>query len=457
MSAGLDADVAVVGAGPAGLAAATALRAAGREALVLEAAPRAGGAAWSERVAGYLVERGANTFRCGPDALGFLRAAGLETRLLAASPAGRQRFLLRGGRLVPVPLGPWAFARTPLLSARGKARLLAEPFVARGDARGETVAAFAGRRLGGEAVEALIGPFLTGVYAGDERKLGAEAVFPSLVEAERHSGSIVRGLLAGAFARGRPRGRPGSWSAAGGLGELVGALAAGLGPALRLAARVSSVAFENGSYEIGIEAESGASTVRARGLVLALPAPLAAELVASLAPRAAAALATIAYAPVASVSLGLADGATRTPARGFGFLVPRGEADVLLGCLFPSELFPGRAPEGHALLTLLAGGTRCPEAVGLPDDRLLARLLADLDRALGLRGEPSRIAVTRWPRAVAQPGPDHPRVVAGARHDLARLPRLALAGASYDGVAFGDALASGAAAAARVLADEETP
>lgn len=454
MSPGPDADFAVVGAGPAGLAAASALRAAGREVVALEAAPRAGGAAWSERTAGYLLERGANTFRCGPAALAFLRAAGLEGRLLAASPAGRERFLLRGGRLVPVPLGPGAFARTPLLSARGKARLLAEPFVRRGDPRGETVAAFAARRLGAEAVEALIGPFLTGVYAGDERRLGAEAVFPSLVEAERRSGSIVRGLLAGAFARGRPRGRPGSWSAAEGLGELAGALAAGLGPALRLAAKVSRIGFEDPVYRLEIEAESGPATVRARGLVLALPAPLAAGLLAPLAPEAAEALGAVEYAPVASVSLGVAADTLRTPVRGFGFLVPRGEADALLGCLYPSELFPGRAPAGHALLTLLAGGTRRPEAVELPDDRLHAALLADLDGALGLRGEPARLAVTRWPRAVAQPGPEHPRQVAGARARLARFPRLALAGASYDGVAFGDALASGAAAAARLLGEE---
>lgn len=211
-----DADVAVIGAGAAGLAAATALRAAGREVLVLEAAARAGGAAWTEAREGYLVERGPNALRLGPGALAFVRAAGLEAQLVAASPAGRERFLLRAGRLVPVPMGPLALARSPLLSARAKARLLAEPFVRRGDGQGESVAGFCARRLGREAVEALVGPFLTGVYAGDEHALGAAAVFPSLVEAERSHGSIARGLLAGALARGRPRGRAGSWSAAGG-------------------------------------------------------------------------------------------------------------------------------------------------------------------------------------------------------------------------------------------------
>lgn len=451
----VDVDVVVIGAGAAGLAAATALRAAGREVLVLEATARAGGAAWTEAREGYLVERGPNALRLGPGALAFLRAAGLEPQLVAASPAGRERFLLRAGRLIPVPLGPLALARSPLLSARGKARLLAEPFVRRGDGRSESVTEFCARRLGGEAVYALVGPFLTGVYAGDERKLGAAAVFPSLVEAERSHGSIVRGLLAAALDRKRPRGRTGSWSAAGGLGGLMELLAAPLGDTLRRSARASRIGFEAGSYHIEIEGESGSAAVAARGLVLALPGAACAGLLEALDPEAAKAVAAVAYAPVASVSFGIAPGALRERPRGFGFLVPRGEADALLGCLFMSELFPGRAPAGRALLTLLAGGTRRPDLLGLPDDRLVAALLRDLDGALGLRGEPTLLGVARWPRAVPQPGREHPRTVADARARLARFPRLALAGACFDGVAFGDALASGAAAA-RSLA-EETP
>ena len=446
-----DVDCAVIGAGAAGLAAATMLRAAGREVLVLEASGRAGGSAWTERRDGYLVERGANAFRLGPGAWAFLRAAGLESLALAAAPASRERFLLRGGRLVPVPMGPLELVRTPLLSARGKLRLLAEPFVRRGDPSGESVAEFAARRLGPEVVSALLGPFLTGVYAGDETRLGAEAVFPSLVAAEQRSGSIARGLLASAFDRRRPRGRPGSWSTADGLQGLVDALATPLGPALRLHHRVSEIRFENDTYQLEIEGES---SLHSRALVVALPAPISASLLGALDSDAAQELAAIEYAPVVSVSFGVDPGAVRERIRGFGFLVPRGEGDALLGCLFLSELFPDRAPAGRQLLTLLAGGTRRPDVVGEPDDRVRATLLRELDAALGLRGEPTALGVTRWPRAVPQPGRRHGHVVANARARLARFPRLALAGASFDGVAFGDALASGAAAADRLSTKE---
>jgi protoporphyrinogen/coproporphyrinogen III oxidase len=447
-----DVEVAVLGAGIAGLAAAAELRRAGRDVAVLEASPRAGGAAFSERIDGHLVERGANTFRIPPAMHAFLRAHDLAELPIAAAPASRERFLVRDGALVPVPMAPLALAATPLLTTRGKLRLLAEPFVRSGDARGESVAAFATRRLGREACDALVAPFLTGVYAGDEHELGAEAVFPALVDAERRSGSIALGLAIAALAR-RGRGRAGTWSAPEGVAALADALARPLGAALRLSARASRIAFEDDAYRIEIATDSGADTLSARSLVAALPARSAGELVGALDPEAGKAIGAIRYAPVASVSVSLPSDATRVPVRGFGYLVPRGEGDALLGCLFPSRLFPDRAPAGCDLLTVLIGGLRKPEALDWPDVRLVVAIEAELDRVLGLRDAPRVLAITRWREAVPQPDREHGRTIAAVRERLARFPRLALAGAWADGVAFGDALASGARAAQRLLED----
>jgi oxygen-dependent protoporphyrinogen oxidase len=190
---GPDLQTVVVGAGVAGLAAALELRRRGDEALLLDAGDRPGGVMRSDRESGFLFERGPNTMMVKGPALSFLQRHGLEAALQPASPAARNRYLFHDGQLTPVPMNPLAFAASPLLTGRGKLRLLAEPFVPRGDGDGESVAEFVGRRLGPEAVERLFGPFLIGIYAGDERRLGAETVFPSLVEMERESGSIVRG------------------------------------------------------------------------------------------------------------------------------------------------------------------------------------------------------------------------------------------------------------------------
>jgi protoporphyrinogen oxidase len=105
-------------------------------------------------------------------------------------------------------------------------------------------------------------------------------------------------------------------------------------------------------------------------------------------------------------------------------------------------------------LTALAGGMRRRDAVDWPEDRLVSALAGELARCLDLAEAPELLAVARWPRAVPQPGREHPRLVSDLRARLARYPRLALAGAGLDGVAFGDALASGVAAARAILAQE---
>jgi oxygen-dependent protoporphyrinogen oxidase len=437
-----DADAVVIGAGAAGLGAAAWLRAAGREVVVLDAGDRPGGVMRSDRCEGFIVDRGPQTTRIPADALALLRRTGNEAALAKASPEGRARYVLRPGGLVPVPLGPLAFARTPLLSRGGKWRILREPFVARGDGGGESVAEFVERRLGREASTALVAPALVGVYAGDERQLGAEAVFPTLVGAEREAGSVVRGLLRRAV-RGEARGLPGTWSAHGGLGALAAALAQPLGPALRLHARAAALVPEAAGWRV----EHAGGSLRARAVVLAADAAGAAELLAPHDPEAAAFLRALSFAPIASLALALAGGSTRRPPDGFGFLVPSDCGLDLLGALFTSRLFSGRAPAGFELVTAMLGGLRWPGAVDAPDDVLLARASEGLDRALGLTDAPRALAITRWPRAVAQPGVGHVAAVRAIRARLARLPKLALAGACWDGVALGSALASGARAA----------
>jgi oxygen-dependent protoporphyrinogen oxidase len=438
-------DAVVVGAGIAGLAAGLELRRGGLEVRVCDSRARAGGVAETGRAGGFLFERGPNTFRVDAALRALLAAGGFEAKLVRASPASGERFLLVDGRLATVPLGPLAFARTPLLSRAAKLRLLREPWIPRASIPGESAAAFVARRLGPEPAARLVAPFLVGIYAGDADRLAAESVFAGLVEHERAHGSIARGLAAAAFRR-RPRGLPGIFSGAGGVSELVGSLADALGASLRLATPVVSLRREAGAWEV----ETPGEWLRARSVVVAAPAPEAAALLRKLDDEAARLLEGIEYAPVASVSFGVDPAGARERIRGFGFLVPPGRESALLGCLFMSQLFPGRAPPGRELLTALCGGTFHPELLDLPDDALADRVREALVRVLGLRGEIGVLGVTRWPRAVPQPVAGHRERVAGVRARLAAFPSLALAGAHLDGVAFGAAAASGISAARRL-------
>jgi oxygen-dependent protoporphyrinogen oxidase len=451
------ADVAavVVGAGVAGLAAALELQRGTNEVVLVDASDRPGGVMRTDHVAGYVVERGPNTFRVSPELRGLTRDLRLEGELLKARPASRLRCVLRGGELVPVPLSPFAFARTSLLSGRAKLRVLAEPFVPRGDAAGESVAEFVRRRLGPEVVANLVGPFLTGVYAGDEEELGAEAVLGSLVDFERQHRSLALGGLRRALTRRRePRGLPGSYSAPQGLGPLARALAASLADPPALGTRVLELAWLGNRWRLSLVGPAGETALLARRVVLATPAREAARLLLDVDTEAARLLERIEYAPLVSLPLGVDPAAVRRRIEGFGFLVPRDEGVALLGCLYMSRLFPDRAPPGRELLQCMYGGRRWPAAVAEPDDALLARAQADLERTLGLSAEPLPLGIARWERAVPQPGRHHVPQIAALRQRIAARPGLALAGAYLDGVSVPDAFASGLRAARELARDE---
>lgn len=439
----------VVGVGIAGLAAALELQGRVGEVVVVDASDRPGGVMRTDHVAGYVIERGPNTFQVDAPMLELLRRFGAEGDLLPARPASRLRFIFHRGRLVPIPLSPLAFVRTPLLSVRGKLRLLVEPLARRRDASGESVAEFAGRRLGAEAVANLVGPFLTGVYAGDEERLGAEAVFGSLVELERRYGSLAIGVLARSFRR-RERGLRGSYSSGDGLGPFARRLTERLVEPPALGTRATALRREDGSWHLSLSSPAGERALRTSRLVLATPAPEAAQLLRAVSAEAAQALAGIEYAPIVALPLGVDPDQLRATIEGFGFLAPRASGLSLLGCLFMSRLFPSRAPEGRELLHCMLGGTRWPEAVEEPDDLLLERCQSDLDRALGLRGAPQCLAVTRWPRAIPQPGRDHVRRIAAVRRELAERGGIALAGGYLAGVSVGDTFVSGLRAAREV-------
>jgi oxygen-dependent protoporphyrinogen oxidase len=444
----------VVGAGIAGLAAALELQQRVRDVLVIDPQDRPGGVMRTDHVSGYVIERGPNTYQVKAPMLASLRRDGLEAGLLRASPASRLRCIFHDGRLVPVPMSPVALVRTPLLSARGKARLLAEPFVRRGDGTSESVAEFSERRLGSEVVRNMVGPFLTGVYAGDEEQLGAEAVFGSLVDFERRAGSIAVGAVAGMFGRKGPKGLRGIHSAPKGLGPFARSLSELLSEPPALGSRVSGVRHEAGEWYVSVSGGGRESRLRTRRLVVATPAREAAEVLRGVSPEAAAELDGIEYAPIVGVAVGVKPEDVSAPVEGFGFLVPRSAGIRLLGCLFMSQLFPGRAPAGHELLQCLIGGLRWPEAVDLPDDVVAEQVLADLDRTLGIKGEPNVLTLTRQPRAVAQPDRGHVRRIARIRAHLDQQPGLALAGSYVAGVSVPDSFASGTAAARQILAAE---
>jgi oxygen-dependent protoporphyrinogen oxidase len=361
-----------------------------------------------------------------------------------AAPASRKRYIVKHSRPAPLPMGLIAFLRTPLWSGGAKARLLKEPFAAAPPAGEESIAAFVARRLGREFLEYAVDPFVSGVYAGDPERLSVQATFPKLAALERHHGGLIRGAIAGI---GKPRAprpiRRGIYSFRDGLGQLPVAISARLGESIWCGARVAALSRHGEGFRLDIERHRRLVTLDADRVVIATPSDVAAALVRPLASDLADELAAIEYAPVAVVATAFARTAVQHPLDGFGCLVPRLERRTLLGSLWNSSLFPGRAPEGSVLLSNFVGGARHVDLVDRSDDELTRLVVEDLARLLGVAGPPMWTRIIRYRRAIPQYVIGHAARVDRIEHATARVPGVSLVGNYLRGVAVGDCLERG--------------
>ena len=408
----LDSEVIVVGGGISGLACAWWLQRRGVRVRLLEAAVRAGGCIGTTRAHGCLFESGPNSILdTSPLISRLLGEAAVVAERLEANPAARNRFVLKHGELLPVPLSPAAFFATPLFSARAKLRLLCEPFIARaGAASEETVADFVRRRLGGEFLDYAINPFVGGVYAGRPEQLSLRAAFPRLYELEQQYGSLIRGQLFGARRRARDAQKSkhaaAMFSFRDGMATLTGAIARGLAN-VELGCAVDAVSRDGAAYVVTATCGGESRSYRARAVVLAVPAYAAAPLAAPIAPAAAAALQAIPYPPVAVVCSAYSRGAIRHPLDGFGVLAPECEGRQVLGTIFSSTLFEGRAPDGKVLLTTFVGGMRQPDLARLDEPALAELVGRELGSLLGATAAPDFVQIRRWANAIPQYTPGH--------------------------------------------------
>jgi oxygen-dependent protoporphyrinogen oxidase len=398
----------------------------------------------SQRRSGYLLELGPNTVRPTIELWRLVQDAGLSGEALFASPR-LPRYVDYGGALHRLPAGPVSFARSRLLSPAGKWSLLTEPLRKRSSGQDETVREFVTRRLGAEAADRLVEPFVSGIFAGDASRLSASAAFPRLVLWEREHGSVLLGAASAIRAsRSGPRSQRGLLSFREGLESLPRALAAALGASLRLETSVEALEPRGPG---GWSVLAGGRRVEADRLLLATPAASAARLVAGFAPEAAAALDAIPHPPLAVLHLSWPDSALRRRLDGFGHLVCPTPDRRILGAVWSSSLFPGRAPDGRTLLTVFLGGRRDPDAPFSTDAELTALAARDLAAEGLVRGEPELLLATRWERAIPQYERGHEERVAVLVAAETRWRGLRFLGNYRGGISVADVVRSGLSAA----------
>ena len=446
-------DIAVVGGGIAGLAAAYELRIRGLDVRLLEASPRLGGVIHTERIDGWVIDAGPDALLVQkPTAVGLCRELRLGDRLMSTR-FPRTAYVLRDGRLRPLvegsflgfPVGVGALARSSLFTWPGKLRMACEVVVPRAHGGDESIASFVRRRFGEEALDYLGEPLLAGIHAGDAERLSMRALFPLLVDAERRAGSVLRSRRA---LHVKPSQRGAFVSLPGGLGELVDALSLALPPdTVRLSARVTELR-RAGVFII----ESPGATLQARAVILSIPAYVAAGLLSGFDTTLAGLCDAVPYASTATVAFGYRREQIRHPLEGSGFVVPRIERNPLLAATWVTSKWSGRAPDGHALVRGFLGGGRDPHRLERSDEELIEIAQDALAKTLNIEGDPVVTRLYRFPRQSPQYEVGHLQRVASIEQQLASVPGLFLAGSGFRAIGIPDCIADGRETAARAAA-----
>jgi protoporphyrinogen/coproporphyrinogen III oxidase len=444
-------DVAIVGAGIAGLAAAYELQRRGAAVTVVEASDRVGGVVTTERFDGWVVDGGPDALLVQkPAAVALCRELGIADRLVSTLTP-RTAYVLRDGRLHPLaegsflgfPLHLGALVRSSVFTIGGKARMACEVLVPRrGGDEDESIGSFVRRRFGDEAVDYLAEPLLAGIHAGDVERLSLRALFPRLLEAERQSGSVIRAFRA-LHVKPSPQGA--FVSLPGGTGELVDALASALAPGTVVTgARVTDL---RRTGHLRVDWPGG--SIDARAVILGVPAYVAASLLRGFDTTLAALCDGVPYASTATVAFGFDRGQVAHPLRGSGFVVPRVERCALLAGTWVTSKWPGRAPDGHVLLRGFLGGGRDPHRLDAGDDELIELALDELRELLGISGAPLFARLFRWTRQSPQYEVNHLQRVAAIERQLGAVPGVFLTGSGFRAIGIPDCIADAREIAAR--------
>jgi oxygen-dependent protoporphyrinogen oxidase len=441
--------VLIVGGGISGLSAAYYLNKAGVRPTLVEKASHLGGVIRTSVQQGCVLEAGPDSFLAAkPEALDLIREVGLADQVIGSNDHLRITYILKHGKLVPLPDGLMMMVptkilplvRTRLLSWDTKIRMGLE-FLRRppkAPLADRSVYDFLLDHYGQESIDYLAEPLLAGVYGGDPREMSVNSVLGRFVEIETKYGSLTRGVLAAP----RPNGS--------GSGSLFRTLKNGLGQLvdkLKDSADVLHGAVEsldrNGS---GFRARVNGNFIEADIVVLATPTGDAARLLQPSNGNLAELLQSVPYTASVTLSLGYRKDTFDHPLKGFGFLVPKRERKLLAACTWVGNKFSYRVPDDMVLLRCFMGG----DALNESDESLVEAAQRELRSIMGLQAAPVFHSIARWPNAMAQYTVGHSERLKQIESMVKEIPGLHLAGNGYRGIGLPDCIKAGKEAATRI-------
>ncbi len=408
--------------------------------VLLESADRLGGTINSIHKDGYVIESGTNGFLDSkPFTLEVFESAGLKEKLVRSNDMARIRYIQRYGKLQKLPEGAGSFLKSKLLTFSGKMRIAKEFFVPqKKDNSDETLAHFAERRLGKEALDFLIGPMVSGVFAGDPDKMSLQSCFPVIYDLEKTYGGLIKGMFKKPKKKSGPAGPGGALTSyEGGMGEAVKDLARvaeSKGVKIYLESPVENIVKQDGRYIVTSSNKEYEFDV----VAICTPAYASGKFLQELDNELASTLLSIPYAPMFVAGLGFNNEDIADDLHGFGYLIPKKENMRILGALWTSSMFPMQAPSGKKFLRIMAGGDTNHELMNKSEEELLKICIEDVTKVLGVKKEPNMVQCFKVLKAIPQYHVGHREKVAKIEEITSKLGNIYIGGNVLYGIGLND-------------------
>lgn len=408
--------IAVVGGGISGISAAFLLqnlkKESGREIKIslFEKNIRWGGSINTSYENGFTIEAGPNGFLDSkPHTLNLIESAGLSEKLLPSNDLARKRYIMRGGVLHRLPENPPAFLKSSLLSFPGKMRILSEFFIKRSELEDESVADFARRRLGEEALDYLIGPMVSGIFAGDPEKMSLRSSFPVIRNLELEYGGLFKGMFKKKGKKSGPAGPGGVLTSyKDGLTKMILDLIDKLDQIDKhLNVDIFSLKKDNNKFIL----ETSDGDFSFDKIVFTIPSYGLSSIIKSYDEDIAKALSNINYAPAFVIGFIFKENDVDDPLDGFGYLIPHKENRKILGALYDSSIFPERSRAGYKMIRVIMGGDKNRWILEKSEEDLVSMAYNDIKETLKIKSEPYIYKSFRWDRAIPQYYLGHYKIV----------------------------------------------
>lgn len=449
-------DVTIIGGGLSGLSLAYYLTKAGLRIVLIEKQDKPGGVMQTQLRDGFIYETGPNTgILARPEVAELFEELHPSCEMETANPKAENRWILKNGKWIALPASLMAGIKTPLFTSRDKIRLLGEPFRKKGNNPMETIARLVQRRLGQSFLDYAVDPFISGIYAGDPHQLVTQYALPKLYKLEQTYGSFMGGALKKRKEPKSERERKANrkvFAAKGGFSNLIKALTDHIPQETAFfgASGLQISKNEKGFKAVFKRPGGKPAQINSSLLVTTTGAHALSGLFDFISRDELNPISTLPYARVVQVIMAFNkwNGSTLNA---FGGLIPSREKRDLLGVLFPSSIFDGRAPENGALLSIFLGGMKKPQLFDLSDEELLQIVEKEMEDLFAIsRSEKAFTEIYRYPHAIPQYDKQSPQRLERIRQLEKKHPGLLLAGNIRDGIGIADRIGQAAELAGQI-------